>query len=156
MDKNTKIQISLAIGWFVLLDVLLRTSSASLNALSVTTGSLRGVLGSLLYGSQWSVTVSAPILALVGWLALLLIVSVLRVWAKVIEVTRNIVQWLLLDGEENSLEKRSELLTALFGKDALESRTSLIWRLFRDLMIIWFLLLLFQLVTSVISGMYSF
>jgi hypothetical protein len=156
MNTNKKLLIALGLGWFVLFDILLSTSNASLNAFSIITGTFRGLLQSILFARIFVPQFSYILLALIGWLALLLIILILRIWSGAITITRNLVVFLLRNGGETNSSEENDLLLALFGKDPLLSKNTLVWKLLRDFILTWILLLVFQLFASIISAMYSF
>jgi hypothetical protein len=158
MERNKKILLGLALGWFVAIDILLSTSSASLSSLSTTTFGFRGVVGSLIFRQgPWLPAFSAAILLALAWLGIMLVAYVLRAWAKLITITRNLVKFLTAEKDsENDDKNISELIETLFGDDILKSRTALFWRFFQDLIIVWLFILIIQLLSGVISSMYSY
>lgn len=156
MNSKNRLFVALGVLWFVLIDALLRSSSATLNAISVATGAFRGILQSVLFERVFRFEASIILLGCAIWIALVLILLVLRIWSGSIRLTRELAQLVVVDDSQDSQVSVRDILHALVGEKPLVSRNSTVWVLLRDFLLLWLVLLVFQILLSVISVMYSF
>lgn len=154
MKFSRNAQIALAVGWFVLLFILLGTSESAVSNVAAIGINLR----SIIYGSRPSDvffflgTLGAVALLL---LALLALVYLWRAWTYVINLTRLLVSFFFFQKStsESDLSVEPNMLQTLFGKDPLTSKDSLLWRLLQSLLSFWVILFLIILIGSIISAL---
>jgi hypothetical protein len=157
MNQDKTFKIAAGIGWYVLFNALLTTTSAAVGALGITAGTFRGLMRGLGFGPDWLTAISITALAILGWLGLLLILFSLRAWSTSIRITKVLIDVFFFgesQNKEESLSANSALLS-LFGENGHASNRPLVWRLLSELMTTWSIILFFQFVTSIVSSLFT-
>lgn len=181
MDNKTKIQIVVALGWFVFIDIAFRTSNTIINTFAnaiSSTQSIFNILGNTnsLYdsaiGRVFYYQDAYPIFLLsIGILimaTIFLLQSLLRIWTGILRLTKVLAYYLMTIVKDNIPgQPEEELMLLLFGekenllkrippsKDekTLPSPRPVVWRLISDISITWLLMGIVYLLYSLFSGL---
>lgn len=161
MDSKPKIEIGTAILLFVLVDALFRISGAVWEAV----GNVKRVSRLFLFNTNdifrngTALGVGVIIIAVFSVLIALLLVSLfVQVWSDAIKLIRVIVIFHLPE-KENDYEgpkrpdpaiARKEMMNSLFGNNIQNVPSPIVWRLLRNLMKIYLLIIVAELISSFI------
>lgn len=152
MISEKRLQIGLAVAWFVLIQAVLQTSGAALTALAIAPTTLRGLVGEVFYVG--SIPNSLYIMTAV--LALLLVFTAVwglaAAWMQAVRLTRLVVTlWLpeLRGPAQGTDETKEETAAATVGKDSLRSIGPRIWGLLQILAFVWIALIMLNVVSAV-------
>ena len=163
MTSKRTLQIGVAIGWFVFLDVLIRSSNAIVNSAWNLEPTVRGYVRILTRSSdlpntypyylpnqfQWS-QIGSGVVAISSILCLVLLFVLVALWLDAISMTKAaIVLITKVEREEIALESFVE---QFFGKDVTKSRGGLIGRLLRNLMTAWIMMFILEAVSRIFQG----
>ncbi|MBL0343798.1 hypothetical protein [Candidatus Villigracilis affinis] len=181
MDNKTKIQIVIALGWFVFIDIAFRTSNTIINTFAnaiSATQSIFNVLGNTnsfydsALGKAFYYQDAYPIFLLsIGILimaTIFLLQSLLRIWTSILRLTKVLAYYLMTIAKNQTAEQpEEELMLLLFGerenllKRTLPSKDNknlpasrpVVWRLISDISITWLLMGIVYLLYSLFSGL---
>jgi len=161
MKLNRKALIALAVGWFVLVDILLRTTEGSVSALNSIALSFRGIirgLGGSSYSSYYYLLVNLGIIGLVLLVALtfLILIFLSRAWRYVIRLSRYLVNYLFFTNSEGEQKDAKEMVYALFGENAMSAKDSLFWLTLRSLLTIWSIIILVTIIAGLINALSTY
>src|SRR5438876_1630803 len=139
MKIDRKALVAIAVGWFVLVDILLRTTEGLVGFIVSMGSNVRGLAYAFfnIRGGDFftSLIIGLIIIAIsvIIILSLLLLVYLRRAWTSVINLTRFLVNFFFFNSDtetEGTITMEKNLLRTLFGENVLDlkSRDGLLWR----------------------------
>ena len=148
MKIDRKALFALAVGWFVLLDILLRTTDGMIGYVNNVSSNVRGLIYSLRFPDIFFYLSVIGLVSLV-LLSLLGLAYIWRAWTSVISLTRVLVSFFFFNKKSNSEDEAMfdpEMLEALF-----KGNNALLWRALSSLLAIWIILILISIIFGLIN-----
>jgi hypothetical protein len=183
MDNKVKIQIGIALGWYVFIDITLRTSSTVIGAFAVADSATQSIfyflgnsnsfydtaLSRLFYSDAYPILllgIGVLIMAIV-----FLLQNLLRIWTGILRLTKALAYYIIAINKREAADEQpeEELLKLLFGekenpsqktsslkeKEEKKGSTSrpIVFRLISDISITWLLIGIVHLLYSLFSSL---